>query len=138
MKRGKPLKNRKPLKARKPLSRGGKHDRAKPMSKKGGLKRGRAPRKKPRSDGEFRRVYGSEDRVLAVAGMACVGCGARGACENHHVKNGGMGRKADACWIVPLCAVCHERLHRQGASAFGGVDFERAARAVEAQHPTRE
>jgi hypothetical protein len=38
--------------------------------------------------------------------------------ENHHIKTGGRARKADARFIVPLCAVCHDDLHQHGRQSF--------------------
>lgn len=53
--------------------------------------------------GEWDRIYGSQDRVRWVQDQDCIFCGAT-PCENAHVTNGGMGRKADAEYIVPACA----------------------------------
>jgi len=65
---------------------------------------------------EWARVYGSPERVRWVAQLNCVACGEL-PCQNAHVKNGGMGRKADARWIVPMCPGCH-REHHAGAKTF--------------------
>lgn len=58
--------------------------------------------------------------------MHCCACFAPGPCENAHVSSGGMGRKADANRIVPLCHACHEEQHRIGWPAFAekhGTDW---------------
>jgi hypothetical protein len=67
-----------------------------------------ARRNAERRDREFQRCYGSAERVAFVQGLSCVGCG-RTPCENAHSVTGGMGRKADAETIVPLCHDCHTR-----------------------------
>ena len=63
---------------------------------------------------DWLRAYGGEERVAFVAAQRCCVCGAEPPSENAHVLSGGMGRKADARWIVPLCWICHERYHRAG------------------------
>lgn len=83
---------------------------------------------------EWLRTYGSEDRVLWVAQQPSIASGALG-CENVHVRTGGMGRKADACWIVPLTPAEHRELHRIGIRSFEQkyqVDLDFEARATEA------
>lgn len=49
----------------------------------------------------FVRAYGSPARVAWVRAQPSVVSGQR-PCVNAHVRSGGMGRKADARWIVPL------------------------------------
>ena len=66
---------------------------------------------------KFAREFGSKERVAWIAAHGCVGCG-RTPCENHHTRNGGQGRRADACWIVPLCTACHWWVHNRGAKTF--------------------
>ena len=58
---------------------------------------------------EWKRVYGSKERVQWIARQRCVFCG-DGPCENAHVTNGGMGRKAGYAWIIPACHRCHTEL----------------------------
>ncbi len=70
-----------------------------------------------RRSANWLRAYGSEERVAWIRQRYCVTCGFSG-CENAHVLNGGRGRKADACWIVPLCRDCHGMLHRVGRDSF--------------------
>lgn len=70
----------------------------------------------PRHTANWTRAYGSAERVAWVAAMPCAVC-LRPNCENAHVRSGGTGRKADACWIVPLCPLHHAELHR-GAKTF--------------------
>ena len=72
---------------------------------------------------EFTRCYGSEERVAWVQALPCVVEGCRRApCDNSHITGGGMGRKADADQIVPLCRVHHKRLdeHPEGREGFEG------------------
>jgi hypothetical protein len=58
---------------------------------------------------EWKRVYGSEERVLWVRRQPCVFCH-EGPCDNAHITNGGLGRKADYKYIVPACHRCHTEL----------------------------
>ncbi len=106
------------------------------------LKRSAAPqRTKPpkrrnakRKAKEFDRAFGSEARVLFVQSLACVACGLVGFTENAHIANGGMGRKADAAKIIPLCQWCHRRQHEWGAGTFAirfNLDLRALAYATE-------
>ena len=87
---------------------------------------------------EFARCYHSDARVEWVKSLPCAvpGCRNQG-CDNHHVKNGGMGRKADSIWIIPLCKGLHghHRLgHAIGWKTLGklaGVDWIKAAERTE-------
>lgn len=96
------LKRTGPPKRRTPLPRP-----SKPMER-GQMKR------RPKSPAKWRRQYGSEARVEAIKGMPCTvpGCANRPS-ENAHVApkaERGMGYKADARWIAPLCSVHHYSL----------------------------
>ena len=55
-----------------------------------------------RKASEFARCYGSKARVEWVKQQPSVVSGAR-PCVNAHVRNGGAGRKADACWTRLAC-----------------------------------
>lgn len=59
------------------------------------------------------RAYGSEKRVRFVKSLPCLVNNAEcsGPIENAHIENGGMGRKADADKIVPLCQHHHREQH---------------------------
>lgn len=60
-----------------------------------------------RTKKDFARIYGSKARVEWVKRQPCVACGVVGYSENAHVApkgEAGTGYKADAKWIVPLCA----------------------------------
>jgi hypothetical protein len=83
-----------------------------------------------RRDREFQRCYGSAERVAFVQGLSCVGCG-RTPCENAHSVTGGMGRKADAETIAPLCHDCHTRYdqHRTPFDVEACRELVRAAAA---------
>lgn len=74
-----------------------------------------------RRKSEFARSYGSRARVAWVKGLPCLvrregNCA--GTIDNAHTKTGGMGRKADASTIVPLCQKHHRILHNAGAETF--------------------
>jgi hypothetical protein len=63
----------------------------------------RIPRvNRQRREKEFAREYGSDERVKWIKKQRCIGCGGLPS-ENAHTVTGGMGRKADANTIVPLC-----------------------------------
>lgn len=79
------------------------------------------------------RAYGSVERVRWIHERPCIVCG-RKPSENAHVRSGGMGRKADAKWIVPLCFNHHNEQHSRGAKTFEqtyGVDLAVEAEAIE-------
>lgn len=100
--------------------------------------RARKPiRRKARRPSEFARIYGSRKRVRVVKSLPCAICGKEPTkdrpSENHHVKNGGMGRKAGWEWIVPLCSAdivksemgCHRELTNMGSVFITGRGFYR-------------
>lgn len=74
-------------------------------------------RQAKRRASEFARTYESKERVAWIKARASVASG-RGPCENVHVKGGGVSRKADACWIVPLTRAEHVELHQHGVTWF--------------------
>jgi len=62
------------------------------------------------------RIYGSKERRRWIKSLPCLACclvspifalADKWSCENAHVVTGGMGRKADASHIVPLCRTHH-------------------------------
>lgn len=90
------------------------------------------PRNPKRKAREFARAYGSPERVAWIRAMSCLVCRDTPS-ENAHVTSGGMGRKADADTIVPLCARCHGELHRNGAKTFQdcyGINLAERARLI--------
>lgn len=64
-------------------------------------------------------VYGSEARIEWVQRTPCAACG-EGPSDNHHVRTGGMGRKAHHSAIIPLCIACHRAL----LPSLGKLSFE--------------
>jgi hypothetical protein len=100
----------------------------------GGKPRPRNPR---RHATNWARAFGSTARVEWVKTLTCLvahtgTCG--GLIENAHVGTGGMGRKADASAVVPLCHWHHYVLHRNGVRSFEryfGVRLVEAAAAVQ-------
>ena len=98
------------------------------------LPRGKKPipkRNPKRKAKEFARAYGSDERVEFVKSLPCivatrVFCGVTKACcagdiENAHTKGGGMGRKAPASSVVPMCSGHHRYLHTVGSTEFQAV-----------------
>lgn len=70
---------------------------------------------------EFARAYGGKARVEWMKALPCAVCRPtrqRTPTECAHVGNGGMGRKADARYTIPLCASHHRDLHENGALSF--------------------
>lgn len=66
----------------------------------------KAIKKKSRKPSEFRRIYGSKERVEFVKSLPCAACGVVGYSENAHVappREKGTGYKAGYEWIAPLC-----------------------------------
>ena len=115
-----PLKRSAPLRSREP-ARGG----------------GRKPTKrKRRTPSEFRRIYGSKERVGFVKSLPCANCNIRDgfydglvmwAVVNAHVRNSGTGRKGPYTAIIPLCetpdrAGCHDVQHDVGWLALSALD----------------
>lgn len=99
------------------------------------LKRGGKPKavNRKRKASEFVRCYGGRARVSWIARQWCVISG-EGPCENVHVRGDGMGRKADARWIVPMVSRLHRELHRIGKISFEcvhGVDLDYLAEETE-------
>lgn len=84
------------------------------------MKRTRLRARNPkRRKAEWARAYHSPERVAWVRARPCFVCGCpRRPSENAHTVTGGMGRKADASTIAPLCAYHHAELHQVGASTF--------------------
>ena len=66
-----------------------------PIQRTTRLARGGPIRKKKRTASEYARIYGSRERVAWVKRRSCVACGDSPS-ENHHIENGGEGRKANA------------------------------------------
>ena len=71
---------------------------------------------------EWLRAHDSEAFVRWTQSRVSVASGLRG-CVCHHVHPDteipvGGGRKADACWIVPLTDAEHKQLHNGGERTF--------------------
>lgn len=91
------------MKRKKPLVRSTPIPRGKPPKRSGRVK------PKRRTASEFHRIYGGKERVTWIQSQPCLWCGSSEPSQNCHTATGGMGRKADASTIVPLCAACHAR-----------------------------
>lgn len=77
--------------------------------------RERPIRRKPRSKAATIRIYGTPAHQQFLRSLPCLGCARIGTDERphhlHHVRNGGLSKKADAKYQVPLCCLCHAELH---------------------------
>jgi len=107
------------------MKRGGRITRTSPMKK----------RKTGRSRAAFQRAYGGADRADWMTRQPSVVSGA-GPCVNVHVKTGGVGRKADAKWVVPLTDAEHHELHAIGQKTFEakyGIDLAFQAAIIDAR-----
>lgn len=85
-----------------------------------------------RSKQESYRIYGSPERQAFVRSLGCLIDGSEP--ELAHTRSGGMGRKADAETIVPLCRQHHSELHQHGVKTFEqswGVDLHATAAYIE-------
>ncbi len=101
------------------------------------------PINRKRRASEFRRAYGSQERVAFVRRLPCVVCVGlmvrpAGESDNAHIIGGGAGRKADARHIAPICRIHHRALHAAGSLSefyvmFGfKVDLAQAAAETDA------
>ena len=91
-----------------------------------------------RSKQESYRIYGSPERQAFVRSLGCLIDGSEP--ELAHTRTGGMGRKADAETIVPLCHAHHSELHQHGVKTFEqswGVDLQATAAWIEAKWQSR-
>jgi hypothetical protein len=94
------------------------------------LKKGNSARRSR----EWKRAYGSVERVAFVKGLECVvGFTCWGKMENAHTETGGKGRKGDAESIVPLCKWHHHMIHQHGMSFYGSIDWRAAAAKTHAR-----
>lgn len=107
-----------------------------PITRKTRVKRANRPRKAE----NFVRAYGGRDRVRWINHQPCCSCGLTPSEEkptqNVHVRSGGKSRKADACWIAPLCHWCHAKLHRIGKASFEAeyqIDLDHEAAVTDAR-----
>lgn len=72
-------------------------------------------RNKQRQAREFARAYG--EYAVYIRSLPCLICGHHGHTVAAHSRTGGMSRKSDAKWLVPLCCSrfgvegCHEESH---------------------------
>lgn len=102
-----------------------------PLTRKTRVKRANRPRKAE----NFARAYGSPERVAWVQSQPCWVCAGTPS-ENAHCRTGGMGRKADARYILPLCHHHHNLLHRMGQDSFEesyNMDLEYGASITDAR-----
>lgn len=79
------------------------------------------------------RAYGGVSRVAWVQNLPSVATG-KFPCVNAHVKNGGLARKADYRWIIPLTYEEHQALHLAGRRAFEdhyGINLEVEAQRIQ-------
>src|SRR4051812_32911719 len=101
----------------------------KALLRKSPIKRGSAMKPKKRSAKEKLRIYGAAERITWLKKQPCLLVG-RGTTKEHgphqcfgaiqvaHIMTGGMGRKANAEFTVPLCHAAHHTLHTIGQRSF--------------------
>lgn len=72
---------------------------------------------------KFQREYGGVTRLTWLKAWVCrarlhphLDCS--GPIEAAHTASGGVGRKADASTLIPLCRKHHAELHQYGAHSF--------------------
>lgn len=70
-----------------------------------------------REEDEGERIYGTHARREWMHALGSVVSGLRPTVIAH-VRGGGVSRKADACWTVPLTWEEHMALHQHGAKTF--------------------
>lgn len=117
------------MKSRKELKRSAMKPRHSPLRSSG------KPGRKPRKASETVRIYGPPERREWFRTLPSVASG-DGPCEMAHVRNGGIARKADARWTVPLTRHEHRvELHQWGPQTFEahyGIDLDAEAEKTEA------
>lgn len=121
--------------------------RSSPLTRKTALPRQGRIKPKARSASEKQRIYGDAERIAWMKRQPCLVVGRPsypsvsehvcwGAIECAHTENGGMGRKANADTIVPLCCTAHALLHSIGQRSFQvtyGVDLKASAASYRAR-----
>ena len=91
--------------------------------------------RKGRKPSERDRIYGPKAFRDWLHQQPCVVTGRYGVVQAH-VKNGGMARKADYEWSVPMLDALHRELHQHGIDTFQAkydIDLELAAIATQQQ-----
>ena len=80
-------------------------------------------RNRKRKAANLERAHGPAERREWIKTLPCANCGIVGYSEGAHIKNGGMSKKADARFTIPLCGRvvgvigCHGVQHSFGWSA---------------------
>lgn len=98
-------------------------------------KRARIRRNGARQAKNLERAHGPVARREWIRSLPSVVSGL-GPCENVHVCTGGVSRKADARFVVPLTSAEHRELHQSGIKTFQakyGVDLKREAELTDAK-----
>lgn len=96
------------------------------------------PINRARKASEFQRAYHSKARVAWVKAQPCAVLLCNHApCENAHIESGGMGRKADADKIIPLCRDHHWQAHNYGWNVLPGLSTEQLREHLAAQTQAR-
>ncbi len=85
-------------------------------------------KKRPRSKAETQRIYGG-DYADWLRAQPCILAGQHecfGEIHCCHIKSGGVSRKADAEFQVPMCLGAHQLQHNTGIKSFArafGLDL---------------
>lgn len=103
---------------RKPAAKADAPSRAPLSSRTTGIAKTAKPKRKPRTKDEALRIYGPEAFRDWLHQQPCAVSGIRGDIEQVHVIGGGMSRKADWTYTVPMARELHRQLHRVGIATF--------------------
>jgi hypothetical protein len=82
------------------------------------IPRARPGRGRGRKPAETERIYGPTARREWVKSQPCAVSGQRGQIVQAHAKGGGIARKADAEFVLPLLRTLHDELHQHGVKTF--------------------
>lgn len=78
---------------------------------------------------EFERAFGGDDHQEWIRWQPSVVSG-KTPCVAAHVRGGGVSRRADARWTVPMLYVEHQQMHNDGQDTYAarhGLDLDALA-----------
>ena len=97
-----------------------------------------------RKAANLERAHGPAERREWIKTLPCANCGIVGYSEGAHIKNGGMSKKADARFVIPLCGIyivarkgcvigCHHLQHGFGWGVLTALDTPEKREAAAAR-----